>query len=178
MVVRRVREINRGGACSARSDDFVFVLRVRAPAYPPADFFYLVTSPSLWYLKWFGKLFKAARAVHARMMFLFLRSVCARPRIHQLILFYFVISAPLLYLGEFGKLFEAARAAHDQMMIMFLRCECARPRIHHLIFILGYLGSPMIFKRFLEIIRGSANSARSNNDFFCIARAGASVSTS
>ena len=69
------------------------LLCVRAPAYPPAAFFYLVTSASLWYLGGFGKLFEAARAAHDRMMFVCF--VCARPRIHQLIFCYLVTSASL-----------------------------------------------------------------------------------
>ena len=77
-----VREIFEAARAAGSNDNFFFALRVRAPAYPPADFFHLVTSAPLWYLGKSGKLIEAARAAHARMMISFLRCVCARSCIH------------------------------------------------------------------------------------------------
>ena len=74
MVFRRGRENIRSAALSARSNDsFVFEICVRAPPYPPADFFFLVTSAPLWYSGAVGKISEASRPARDRMTVLFLR---------------------------------------------------------------------------------------------------------
>ena len=61
MVFRRVPENIRGATRSTRlNEHFVFRVCVRAPAYLPPDFFYLVTWAPLCYSGEFGKIIRGA----------------------------------------------------------------------------------------------------------------------
>ena len=133
MVFGQIRRSIRDGARSARPNDgFGFSLRARAPAHPPAHFFYFVTTACLRRVGGFETLFKAARAAQDRIMVLFLHRVCGRPCIHQQIF----VAESLGFSRVFTRvqvLIRGSAAAHDRLMVSLLHCECTRSCIHQLI---------------------------------------------